>query len=115
MWVVTGRHDIPVRADAESRPAGCFKANKRHHAMYPCHEERARADDYGELIKVPHDFFQLKSFSSPYPTKWCRYNMFSTMLWLEIGKLLYDRPTASRQPSLGVLPAKILNNFFFLH
>ncbi|XP_063831546.1 probable cleavage and polyadenylation specificity factor subunit 2 [Ostrinia nubilalis] len=50
MWVVTGRHDIPVRHDA--RPAGCFKTNKRHHAMYPFHEERARHDDYGELIKA---------------------------------------------------------------
>ncbi|CAH0728143.1 unnamed protein product, partial [Brenthis ino] len=53
MWVVTGRHDIPVRSDA--RPAGCFKTNKRHHAMYPCHEERARADDYGEVIR-PEDY-----------------------------------------------------------
>ncbi|CAH2265181.1 probable cleavage and polyadenylation specificity factor subunit 2 [Pararge aegeria] len=53
MWVVTGRHDIPVRSD--SRPSGCFKTNKRHHAMYPCHEERTRADDYGEVIK-PEDY-----------------------------------------------------------
>ncbi|XP_023939534.2 probable cleavage and polyadenylation specificity factor subunit 2 [Bicyclus anynana] len=53
MWVVTGRHDIPVRSD--SRPTGCFKTNKRHHAMYPCHEERTRADDYGEVIK-PEDY-----------------------------------------------------------
>lgn len=50
MCVVTGKHDIPVRGDA--RPAGCFKSNKRHHAMYPCTEERARADDYGEIIRV---------------------------------------------------------------
>ncbi|XP_045452922.1 probable cleavage and polyadenylation specificity factor subunit 2 isoform X1 [Melitaea cinxia] len=53
MWVVTGRHDIPVRSD--SRPTGCFKTNKRHHAMYPCHEERARVDDYGEVIR-PEDY-----------------------------------------------------------
>ncbi|CAG9565166.1 unnamed protein product [Danaus chrysippus] len=53
MCVVTGRHDIPVRGDA--RPAGCFKSNKRHHAMYPCTEERARADDYGEIIR-PEDY-----------------------------------------------------------
>ncbi|XP_052756428.1 probable cleavage and polyadenylation specificity factor subunit 2 [Galleria mellonella] len=53
MWVVTGRHDIPVAGPA--RAAGCFKANKRHHAMYPCHEERTRADDYGEIIK-PEDY-----------------------------------------------------------
>ncbi|XP_073950786.1 cleavage and polyadenylation specificity factor subunit 2 [Choristoneura fumiferana] len=53
MWVVTGRHDIPVRHDA--RPAGCFKANKRHHAMYPAHDERARHDDYGEVIR-PEDY-----------------------------------------------------------
>lgn len=53
MWVVTGRHDIPVRQEA--RGGGCFKANKRHHAMFPCHEERARADDYGEIIK-PEDY-----------------------------------------------------------
>ncbi|KAJ0173819.1 hypothetical protein K1T71_010968 [Dendrolimus kikuchii] len=53
MWVVTGRHDIPVRHDA--RQAGCFKSNKRHHAMYPFHEERNRADDYGEIIK-PEDY-----------------------------------------------------------
>ncbi|KAL0869390.1 hypothetical protein ABMA27_007630 [Loxostege sticticalis] len=53
MWVVTGRHDIPVRHD--TRPTGCFKSNKRHHAMYPFHEERSRADDYGEVIK-PEDY-----------------------------------------------------------
>ncbi|KAJ2942103.1 hypothetical protein O0L34_g623 [Tuta absoluta] len=53
MWVVTGRHDIPVRH--ETRAAGCFKTNKRHHAMYPFHEERNRADDYGEIIK-PEDY-----------------------------------------------------------
>ncbi|XP_026315192.1 probable cleavage and polyadenylation specificity factor subunit 2 [Hyposmocoma kahamanoa] len=53
MWVVTGRHDIPVRHD--TRPTGCFKSNKRHHAMYPFHEERTRADDYGEIIK-PEDY-----------------------------------------------------------
>ncbi|XP_060805281.1 probable cleavage and polyadenylation specificity factor subunit 2 [Amyelois transitella] len=53
MWVVTGRHDIPARPGG--RPAGCFKTNKRHHAMYPCHEERTRADDYGEIIK-PEDY-----------------------------------------------------------
>ncbi|XP_026490952.1 probable cleavage and polyadenylation specificity factor subunit 2 [Vanessa tameamea] len=53
MCVVTGRHDIPARSDA--RPAGCFKTNKRHHAMFPCHEERARSDDYGELIR-PEDY-----------------------------------------------------------
>ncbi|XP_072930180.1 probable cleavage and polyadenylation specificity factor subunit 2 [Epargyreus clarus] len=53
MWVVTGRHDIPARGGA--RPGGCFKANKRHHAMYPCPEERTRADDYGELIR-PEDY-----------------------------------------------------------
>ncbi|KAL4719513.1 hypothetical protein ACJJTC_002774, partial [Scirpophaga incertulas] len=53
MYVVTGRHDIPVRED--TRPAGCFKTNKRHHAMYPFHEERPRADDYGEIIR-PEDY-----------------------------------------------------------
>ncbi|XP_059058233.1 probable cleavage and polyadenylation specificity factor subunit 2 [Achroia grisella] len=53
MWVVTGRHDIPARGAA--RPSGCFKANKRHHAMYPFHEERTRTDDYGEIIK-PEDY-----------------------------------------------------------
>ncbi|CAH0689974.1 unnamed protein product [Spodoptera exigua] len=53
MWVVTGKHDIPVRHDV--RAAGCFKTNKRHHAMYPFHEERTRADDYGEMIK-PEDY-----------------------------------------------------------
>lgn len=53
MWVVTGKHDIPVRHDV--RATGCFKTNKRHHAMYPFHEERTRADDYGEMIK-PEDY-----------------------------------------------------------
>ncbi|CAB3248618.1 unnamed protein product [Arctia plantaginis] len=53
MWVVTGKHDIPVRHDV--RAGGCFKSNKRHHAMYPFHEERTRADDYGEVIK-PEDY-----------------------------------------------------------
>ncbi|CAH0594016.1 unnamed protein product [Chrysodeixis includens] len=53
MWVVTGKHDIPVRHDV--RATGCFKSNKRHHAMYPFHEERTRADDYGEMIK-PEDY-----------------------------------------------------------
>ncbi|KAJ8724145.1 hypothetical protein PYW07_008125 [Mythimna separata] len=53
MWVVTGKHDIPVRHDV--RAAGCFKSNKRHHAMYPFHEDRYRADDYGEIIK-PEDY-----------------------------------------------------------
>ncbi|RVE55259.1 hypothetical protein evm_000157 [Chilo suppressalis] len=53
MWVVTGRHDIPVRHD--TRPSGCFKSNKRHHAMYPFHEDRNRNDDYGEIIK-PEDY-----------------------------------------------------------
>lgn len=53
MCVVTGRHDIPVRL--ETRLGGCFKSNKRHHAIYPFHEERTRADDYGEIIK-PEDY-----------------------------------------------------------
>ncbi|XP_041968998.1 probable cleavage and polyadenylation specificity factor subunit 2 [Aricia agestis] len=53
MLVVTGRHDIPARGGAA--PAGCFKSNKRHYAMYPCHEERPRYDDYGEHIK-PEDY-----------------------------------------------------------
>lgn len=53
MWVVTGKHDIPVRHDV--RAAGCFKSNKRHHAMYPFHEDRYRHDDYGEMIK-PEDY-----------------------------------------------------------
>ncbi|KPJ01523.1 putative cleavage and polyadenylation specificity factor subunit 2 [Papilio xuthus] len=53
MCVVTGRHDMPVRHD--TRPTGCFKSNKRHHAMYPFHEERTRADDYGEIIR-PEDY-----------------------------------------------------------
>ncbi|XP_049877571.1 probable cleavage and polyadenylation specificity factor subunit 2 [Pectinophora gossypiella] len=54
MWVVTGRHDIPLRNAARAH-AGCFKTNKRHHAMYPFHEERPRHDDYGEIIK-PEDY-----------------------------------------------------------
>ncbi|CAG9105612.1 unnamed protein product [Plutella xylostella] len=53
MMVVTGRHDIPVRSD--HRTASRFKSNKRHHAMYPCHDERTRYDDYGEIIK-PEDY-----------------------------------------------------------
>lgn len=54
MWVVTGRHDIPV-SHYGTRHTGCFKTNKRHHAMYPCVEERTRQDDYGEIIK-PEDY-----------------------------------------------------------
>ncbi|GBP51084.1 Probable cleavage and polyadenylation specificity factor subunit 2 [Eumeta japonica] len=53
MWVVTGRHDLPVRHGAAA--AGCFKTNKRHYTMYPCPEERTRADDYGEVIR-PEDY-----------------------------------------------------------
>ncbi|XP_047033861.1 probable cleavage and polyadenylation specificity factor subunit 2 [Helicoverpa zea] len=53
MWVVTGAHDIPARA--AQRAAGCFKHNKRHHAMYPFHDDRTRADDYGEIIR-PEDY-----------------------------------------------------------
>jgi hypothetical protein len=42
----------------------------------------------------------MSSSSSPYPTKWGRYNMFFIMLWYRFGIYFYDRPPAWRQPFL---------------
>ncbi|XP_030563883.1 probable cleavage and polyadenylation specificity factor subunit 2 [Drosophila novamexicana] len=51
MSVITGKHDIVVRAEGRHH-SGFFKSNKRHHVMFPYHEEKIKYDDYGEVINL---------------------------------------------------------------
>lgn len=51
MSVITGKHDIVVRSEGRHH-SGFFKSNKRHHVMFPYHEEKIKYDDYGEVINL---------------------------------------------------------------
>lgn len=50
MNVITGKHDIVVRAGKSQ--TGFFKSSKKQYAMFPFHEEKIKYDDYGEIIQV---------------------------------------------------------------
>ncbi|XP_033241874.1 probable cleavage and polyadenylation specificity factor subunit 2 [Drosophila pseudoobscura] len=51
MSVITGKHDIVVRPEGRHH-SGFFKSNKRHHVMFPYHEEKIKYDEYGEIINL---------------------------------------------------------------
>merc|ERR1712233_157605 len=44
-----------VKHDSVKKQSGFFKSNKSRYPMYPCHEEKIKYDDYGEIIR-PEDF-----------------------------------------------------------
>ncbi|KAH8343595.1 hypothetical protein KR084_005544, partial [Drosophila pseudotakahashii] len=48
---ITGKHDIVVRPEGRHH-SGFFKSNKRHHVMFPYHEEKVKYDEYGEIINL---------------------------------------------------------------
>lgn len=50
MSVITGKHDIVVRAEGRAH-SGFFKSSRKQHVMFPFHEERIRTDEYGEIIQ----------------------------------------------------------------
>jgi len=49
------KHDIVMKPDSIKKQSGFFKSNKSRYPMYPCHEEKIKYDDYGEIIR-PEDF-----------------------------------------------------------
>jgi len=49
------KHDIVMKPDSVKKQSGFFKSNKSRYPMYPCHEEKIKYDDYGEIIR-PEDF-----------------------------------------------------------
>ncbi|XP_030370142.1 probable cleavage and polyadenylation specificity factor subunit 2 [Scaptodrosophila lebanonensis] len=51
MSIITGKHDIVVRPEGRHH-SGFFKSNKRHHVMFPFHEEKIKFDEYGEIINL---------------------------------------------------------------
>ncbi|XP_063705620.1 probable cleavage and polyadenylation specificity factor subunit 2 [Culicoides brevitarsis] len=50
MSVITGKHDIVVRAGKSQ--TGFFKSSKKHYAMFPFFEEKIKYDEYGEIIQL---------------------------------------------------------------
>lgn len=51
MSIITGKHDIVIRPEGKQH-TGFFKSNKRHHVMFPFHEEKIKCDEYGEIINL---------------------------------------------------------------
>ncbi|KAL5273884.1 CPSF2 family protein [Megaselia abdita] len=51
MSVITGKHDIVIRPEGRHH-SGFFKTNKKHHVMFPFHEEKIKFDDYGEIVNL---------------------------------------------------------------
>jgi len=49
------KHDIVMKPESAKKQTGFFKSNKSRYPMYPCHEEKIKYDDYGEIIR-PEDF-----------------------------------------------------------
>jgi len=49
------KHDIVMKPDSVKKQTGFFKSNKSRYPMYPCHDEKIKYDDYGEIIR-PEDF-----------------------------------------------------------
>ena len=45
------KHDIVMKPDSVKKQSGFFKSNKSRYPMYPCHEEKIKYDDYGEIIR----------------------------------------------------------------
>lgn len=54
MSVITGKHDIVVRAEGRAH-TGFFKSSRKQHVMFPFVEEKIRTDEYGEIIQ-PDDY-----------------------------------------------------------
>lgn len=50
MSVITGKHDIVVRAGKSQ--TGFFKSSKKQYAMFPYQEEKIKFDEYGEVIQL---------------------------------------------------------------
>ena len=46
------KHDIVMKPDSVKKQSGFFKSNKSRYPMYPCHEEKIKYDDYGEIIRI---------------------------------------------------------------
>jgi len=46
------KHDILMKPETGKRQTGFFKSNKSRYPMYPCHEEKIKYDDYGEIIRI---------------------------------------------------------------
>lgn len=46
------KHDIVMKPDSAKKQTGFFKSNKSRYPMYPCHEEKIKYDDYGEIIRL---------------------------------------------------------------
>ena len=49
------KHDIVMKPESAKKQSGFFKSNKSRFPMYPCHEDKIKYDDYGEIIR-PEDF-----------------------------------------------------------
>ena len=45
------KHDIVMKPDSVKKQSGFFKSNKSRYPMYPCHEEKIKYDEYGEIIR----------------------------------------------------------------
>lgn len=46
------KHDIVMKPESAKKQTGFFKSNKSRYPMYPCHEEKIKYDDYGEIIRL---------------------------------------------------------------
>lgn len=64
MSVITGKHDIVIRPEGRQH-TGFFKSNKRHHVMFPFHEEKIKCDEYGEIINLEE--YRIADVAYDYP------------------------------------------------
>lgn len=63
MNIITGKHDIVVRPEGRAH-SGFFKSSRKQHVMFPFHEEKIRADEYGEIIQL--EDFKMLDLDVPY-------------------------------------------------
>ena len=59
-----------MKPDSVMKQTGFFKSNKSRYPMYPCHEEKIKYDDYGEIIR----YITLK-FNAYMLDEWCLNNI----------------------------------------
>ena len=45
------KHDIVMKPESAKKQSGFFKSNKSRFPIYPCHEEKIKYDDYGEIAR----------------------------------------------------------------
>ncbi|KAM7359849.1 cleavage and polyadenylation specificity factor subunit 2 [Cochliomyia hominivorax] len=64
MSIITGKHDIVIRPEGRQH-TGFFKSNKRHHVMFPFHEEKIKCDEYGEIINLEE--YRIADVAYDYP------------------------------------------------